>query len=81
MVGDEGDFAEAARSFVDGDELLQDVVACFGVGFDDLAVFKYEAELVDDVAVIDQGLRAVYDAVYAVGAGSRVDFFRRDIGV
>ncbi|CDF05225.1 unknown [Megasphaera elsdenii CAG:570] len=81
MVGDEGHFAEAAGAFVDGDELLQDVFTRFGGCGDDFAVFEGQVELVDEVAVIDQGLGAVDRAVDGVGLRRGIDFFRRDVGV
>ncbi len=54
--GDEGDFAEAARAIVGGDEAVEDVFAGGGGGLDDAAVFEAAADVFDQRALVGERL-------------------------
>ena len=80
VVGDQGRFAEVGRSLVHGDGGFQGLLSPLRAGLHDFALLHHEAELVDDVAVVDQRHGGIDHAVGPGFQGGGEDLLRGDVG-
>ena len=80
VVGNEGDLTQVVGAFAGFDEVFEGFFAGFGLVAYDLAVFKGQREVVDELAVIDEWMGADQGAVDLVLMRGGEHFLGWDIG-
>ena len=81
MVGNQRHLAQTAGPFIHAEQVFQDFLSLFCLYIHHLPLFEGEAEIFYEVPVVYEGSRTPDHPVHPIRLGSRVHFFRGNIGV